>query len=180
MAKKNKINLGTILIAVGFLFAIVSLICLAGAGITASVKVGGIAGTATYGLTGFLTGKHTIDTVLSAGGHSGSTHSTLEGGMSYFAIIALVLTVLGIIATIIGVVLKKKFIIVIGGILLLLSGISMFLLKVAGSNVGEIAFVDFFKGTEDLPFNLGAGAICYGVFGLLSGLITTAGAFIKK
>ena len=181
MAKKFKLNLGSILIIIGFVFGICSLICLAGAGLTGTASFSGISGSVTYNLAGFIGGNYTVTTVATVAGQSATTTATLEGGVSIFGIIAVTLTVLGAFVTIAGLLFKKKALVLIGGVLFLLSGISIFLLKVAGSDMAEgLSFVDFFKGTKEAPINLGVGTIFYGILSILGGALTTVGAVLKK
>jgi len=95
------------------------------------------------------------------------------GGVSTFGIIAFVLLALGVVAIVASLFIKGKKLDLIGSALIVLGGICLFLVLVAGSNVTYsslfteqiVAFKEFFEG-----FKLGAGVYICAILSILGGL----------
>ncbi len=192
----KKVSIGTILSAFGVLLGVVAMICLAGAGLyykettTTDAVIATVTTTVTSsaGLFGFVFGGHDFVTVATIGTSDPTTLSAhLDGGMSYFALIAFILVVLAIIVAVLSFFAKKqsKMLALIAGVLFVLGGVCMFMLKVAGTDftatAGSVttntAWADYFK---DSKYGLGVGAILYAIFAILGGLSVGASCFIGK
>ncbi|MBQ8196558.1 MAG: hypothetical protein IJZ73_00670 [Clostridia bacterium] len=95
------------------------------------------------------------------------------GGVSTFGIIAFVLLALGVVAIVASLFIKGKKLDLIGSALIVLGGICLFLVLVAGFNVTYsslfteqiVAFKEFFEG-----FKLGAGVYICAILSILGGL----------
>lgn len=130
-------------------------------------------------LFGLVFGNGTIHTeILSKG-----SDASISGGMSFFALFAFILLIIGIVCFVLGFVLKEKAKLfgLVSGVLFLLAGICAFLVKVAGTDIvvsmgilesllpgsnvaANVAFTDFFK-----EYNLGVGSILFAIFNILAG-----------
>lgn len=177
----KKVSLGVILKWFGILLGVVTLVCLAGAGLTSTETVGGVTASFSIGMGGFVFGglKATVD----AGSYS--TTMNYDGGMSYFVLIGVILVIVGIVLAVLGTFFKKngKLLSVIGGMLILVGGVCAMLIKVAGTDVtptvgGVSASGSYTDFVEDR--DIGIGAILFMVFGILSGLSVVASAFMTK
>lgn len=105
------------------------------------------------------------------------------GGVSTFGIIAFVLLALGVVAIVASLFVKGKKLDLIGSMLIVLGGICLFLVLVAGSNVTYtslfseqiVAFKEFFEG-----FKLGAGVYICAIISILGGLFGAYSAVKAK
>ena len=196
MAKKGKSNnlLGTILIIVGIVLAIGAFLCSFAAGLSyhGEITEAGqtINGNASIPLIGLMFGGWTMTVI---GTTSGILHLEItlnfvaNGGLSYCALISFILLVLGVILGIVSLFIKGKIFPALSGLLIFIAGILIFLTHIAGSDVALVLegentlpstpFVDFI---EDNELKLGVGTILYGVLGILGGIVTLGGTFLKK
>ncbi len=192
----KKVSIGTILSAVGVLLGIAAMICLAGAGLyykdssTRDLAVTSVTTTvvSSAGLFGFVFGGHDFVNVTTVGtADPGTITVHYDGGMSYFALIAFILVVLAIVVAVVSFFAKKqsKMLALVAGVLFILGGICMFMVKVAGTDFTQTAqsltvkttWADFFK---DSKYGLGVGTILYAIFAILGGLSIGASCFIGK
>jgi hypothetical protein len=105
------------------------------------------------------------------------------GGVSTFGIIAFILLALGVVAIVASLFVKGKKLDLIGSMLIVLGGICLFLVLVAGSNVTYtslfneqiVAFKEFFEG-----FKLGAGVYICAIISILGGLFGAYSAVKAK
>ena len=137
----------------------------------------------TLGVTSSQSNKINLYSLI-FGGISGTAVSTIGntvttneisalGGMSIFALISFILLVLGLVAVAASLVVKDKKLDLIGSALLVLAGILMFLLLVAGADLTiegalqnhVVTFKETFEG-----YKLGIGAILYSILAILAGL----------
>ena len=196
MAKKGKSNnlLGTILIIVGIVLAIGAFLCSFAAGLSyhGEITEAGqtINGNISIPLIGLMFGGWTMTVI---GTTSGVLHLEVtfdfvaDGGLSYCALISFILLTLGVILGVVSLFIKGKIFPALSGLLIFIAGILIFLTHIAGSDValaleGEntlpsTPFVDFIENNE---LKLGVGTILYGVLGILGGIVTLGGTFLKK
>lgn len=177
----KKVSLDVILKWFGILLGVVTLVCLAGAGLTSTSTTDGATVTLSVGMGGFVFGG--LETTVTAGGYSIKMNH--DGGMSYFVLIGVILVIVGIVLAVLGTFLKKngKLLSVIGGMLVFVGGICAMLIKVAGTDVSttvggmsaSVAYTDLVEGMD-----IGIGAILFMVFGILGGLSIVASAFMTK
>jgi hypothetical protein len=138
----------------------------------------------TLGVTSYQSNKISLYSII-FGGLSGTSVSAIGntvttneisvlGGMSYFALISFILLVLGLVLVVASLVVKDKKLDLIGSALLVLAGIFMFLILVAGADItieGNVkdhvlTFKEMFE-----EYKLGAGAIIYAILAILAGLV---------
>ena len=137
--------------------------------------------TSTISFLGLAFGGSKIFNTAVSGNNTTTGAFAYDGGMSIFALIAFILILLSIVVMLASVLIKNKKIGLIGSILLVLAGITSFLILVVGTDVSVTTSVDTILGnisnTTVTPFaevfegfKLGAGAIVCGVLCILGGL----------
>ena len=105
-----------------------------------------------------------------------SADVSYNGGMSFFALAAFLLLVVGVVAFVLSFVLKEKarLCLLVAGALFVVSGILAFLVKTAGTDVtmsvGPVSASESFADAFS-ELNLGVGAILFGVFNVLGGCL---------
>ena len=179
---QKKLNLGSVAFLFGILLVVVTLICLVGAGIHGEMTLvqDGMYAHIVLEIptSDFLFGGLTLKATSNGIG----VNMKYDGGMSIFALISFIFTIIGLVSILGSAFLKKRNLIYLGSGLIFVGGICMFMLKVAGTDVSmslngqvqTITFDDFLKSSPEAPINLGAGAICYGIFAILSSLVLAA------
>lgn len=150
-------------------------IIVAGAGVLALV-LGLVMAGATAEYMGMTNSIDLVDIIF------GFNEDGTTGGMSIFGLISFVALVAGIALTIASMFVKDKKLDFIGAILVTVAGILMFLLLTVGTDVkmatpvGEqvMKFTDAYE-----IYNLGIGAILYGVIAILGGAFGILNKFKK-
>ena len=134
-----------------------------------------------YTLLGLMVGHpYSFVTRYTSRTQSGPSYvGFLDGGMSIFGLISLILMIVSICLIIISLFKKNKKLEFIGSILLLTTGLLVFALPVVGTDI-----IYFSYRTSTFSFNeyyfdcrLGVGTIVYGITSMISGLI---GVFKQK
>ena len=174
MTKKKK-NTGKILLLIGLLFALASIFMIFLPGLEKKTDHS----TTTISLAGLIFGNGTIETIIG----SVSNKSKLDGGLSIMGLISFICIVLAIIIIIIKIFMKKDNIELLAGLLLIIGGIFMFMIKMAGTDIAiniaqslskSVSFKEYFK-----DFSLVSGPILYAIFSLLGGVVIIASKFVK-
>ena len=178
--KKIKLTWNNVLLCLGFIFAVVPIICLAGAGYQISLFEDGEFVRYSDNLAGFFFGYHTLKLYATSGSESLSMTQHFKGGVSVLGLLSLILLILGIAGMIAATALKKPIIRLFISPVILLSGIFMFCLLIAGSDIEGIPFDEQYVVYEPYKGGLGVGAILYGVFAILSSGCFVANNLIRK
>lgn len=149
-------------------------------GLSAKEEVMGQTVSGSIGLFGLVFGSGTKASKMG----SISADVKFKGGMSIFALLAFLCLVAAIVVLVLSLVMKGKTnFVLIGAGLLVLAGIFVLLVKVAGTNITSLAgevlpekvsFKDFIDG-----MNLGIGSILFAVFAILGGASAAASNFVK-
>lgn len=149
-------------------------------GLSAKEKVMGETVSASIALFSLVFGGGTMASKMG----SISTNVKFKGGMSIFALLAFLCLVAAIVVLVLSLVKKEKTnLVLIGAGLLVLAGIFVLLVKVAGTNITSLAgealskkvtFKNFIDG-----LNLGIGSILFAVFAILGGASAATSNFIK-
>ena len=175
--------LTTIVVVGAAVLALFFALILAGATKTETNEVLGTTTTltSTISFLGLAFGGSKIVNTAVSGNNTTTGAFAYDGGMSIFALIAFILILLSIVVMIASVLIKNKKIGLIGSILLVLAGITSFLILVVGTDVSVTTSVDTIldniSNTTVTPFaevfegfKLGAGAIVCGVLCIRGGL----------
>lgn len=130
-------------------------------------------------ILGLAFGGATLKTTTINDSQTTLTELELGGGMSTFALISVILLALSILITVLAVFVKGKKINFLGAVLMVLAGISMFLILVTGSDfVITRKITDTITNTKTIPFKecldgfkISTGVYLYSILSILGGLI---------
>ncbi len=183
MAKKSHSLLGSILILVGIVLCVVGFFCAFAPGAVQSQEQGGVSVTATINLIGLMFGNFSVMASGSMGGITVDLDPVkINGGMSYCALISVILLALGVIIAALMFFTKRKILCYFSGLLILLSAILIFFSLLAGSDIlitegGEItqSFTDYMEGAK-----LGIAVYLYAIFNLLGAVVIVIAGKISK
>lgn len=199
MAKKGKSKrgnlLGPILILVGIVLAIGAFLCSFAPAYDSAFSIHDVfpnfiidaKATMSIPLINFIFGgwKATLNYSI-ADAINDTMEFNAKDGLSYCALISFILLVLGVIVGLISLFIKGKILPAISGLFILAGGILIFLIGVGGSDViltiGEhdLGSLEFKDAIESFNFTMSAGTILYGILGILGGIVTLGGTFLKK
>ena len=130
-------------------------------------------------ILGLAFGGATLKSTTTRGSETTLTERELGGGTSTFALISVILLVLAILITVLAVFVKGKKINLLGAVLMVIAGISMFLILVTGSDfVITTKISDTITNTTTTPFKeflngfkISTGVYLYSILSILGGLI---------
>ena len=172
-----KLKLSDILKMVAGVFAIIAVVALFLPGLYASQEVFGEKASSSVSFFGlaFSGGPLTLK------GNGSTISQKYSGGLSVFALLAVVLLVVAIVLVVLAIVLKKRNLVWIAALLLVVAGISALLVKVVGTPfsmegvTGNIPFKDFVG-----EFKLGIGSILFAVGSIVSAALLAGSNFVEN
>ena len=183
MAKKKvakKVNWFALIPAFAAVAAIILATFLTGVRAKVDTIIGGtlISTTvSTVSLIGMIFGSGTAVSKTTSDSNVNISEMAYDGGMSIFGLIAFILLVLGIIAIVAALFVKGKKLDLIGSALIVLGGICLFLLLVAGTDLSVTTVIGGYTHTDVNPFkdafaeySLGAGVYICAILSILGGL----------